>query len=143
MTGWRLGWMVLPADLVRPVECLAQNLFISPPTLSQHRGRRGLRLRDRSSTPTCAATPATARLLLESCRRRASADFAPADGAFYLYADVGHLTNDSVEFCRRMLAEDRRRRRRRASISTRQRGNRYVRFSYAGSEADTAEAARR
>ena len=67
---------------------------------------------------------------------------APADGAFYLYADVAHLTNDSEDFCRRMLAE--------TGVATTpgidfdpERGNRFVRFSFAGPEAEMAEAARR
>lgn len=104
MTGWRLGWMVLPEDMLRPVECLAQNLFISPPTLSQ--------------VAAIAAFDCTAELdghvqhyarnralLLEALPRAGIADCAPADGAFYLYADVGHLTNDSQAFCQRLLAE--------------------------------------
>ena len=113
MTGWRLGWMVLPEDLLRPVECLAQNLFISPPTLSQLAG-----------------------IAAFECRA------VLAGGAFYSYADVGRLTNDSEDFCRRMLAE--------AGVAATpgvdfdpDRGHRFVRFSFAGSEADMAQAASR
>ena len=141
MTGWRLGWAILPADLVRAVECLAQNLFISPPTLSQHaalaafdcvpelEGHVARYARNRS-------------LLLEDLPKAGFDRLAPAEGAFYLYADVAHLTNDSVAFCRRMLDE--------AGVAATPgtdfdpaRGSRYLRFSFAGATEEMAEAARR
>ena len=81
-------------------------------------------------------------LLLAELPRAGFARFAPADGAFYLYADVGHMTEDSEEFCRRMLAET-------GVAATpgvdfdRLRGNRFLRFSYAGATAEMAEAAER
>ncbi len=141
MTGWRLGWMVLPPDLVRAVEVLAQNLFISPPTLPQ--------------LAALAAFDATEELDANVARYRRNRDillarlpqagferFAAPDGAFYLYADVAHLTNDSEVFCERMLAE--------AGVAATpgtdfdpSRGRAYVRFSFAGSEAEMEEAARR
>ena len=141
MTGWRLGWMILSPDLLRPVECLAQNLFISPPTLPQLAAlavfdckaeldghvRRYRQNRD---------------LLLAELPKAGFTRFAPSDGAFYLYADVGELTNDSEAFCRRMLEE--------TGVAATpgldfdaSRGHRYLRFSYAGSSEDMAEAARR
>ncbi len=141
MTGWRLGWMVVPPDLARSVEVLAQNLFISPPTLPQ--------------LAALAAFDARAELDANVARYRRNRDillarlptagferFASPDGAFYLYADVSRLTNDSEEFCRRMLAE--------AGVAAPPgtdfdptRGRADVRFSFAGTESDMEEAARR
>ena len=104
MTGWRLGWMVLPDDLIRPVEVLAQNLFISPPTISQEAAltafdcsaeldlRLGIYQRNREA-------------LLGRLTKAGLQKFAPADGAFYLYADVSHLTDDSTSLCERLLDE--------------------------------------
>jgi aspartate/methionine/tyrosine aminotransferase len=133
--------MVLPEDLARPVECLAQNLFISPPHISQIAAE--------------AAFDCVAELQDNIARYRRSRDLlvaalpaagfprlTPAEGAFYLYADVSDRTNDSREFCARMLAE--------AGIAAapgvdfdRDRGHHFVRFSYCGAEADIAEAVRR
>jgi aspartate/methionine/tyrosine aminotransferase len=141
MTGWRLGWMVVPPDLARSVECLAQNFYISPPALSQ-----------------LAALPVfgcRAELDLHVARYRANRDrliatlaeagltrFAPAEGAFYLYVDVSALTRDSQAFCRRMLAE--------TGVATTPgrdfdpvHGDSWLRLSFAGSTEDIAEAARR
>lgn len=141
MTGWRLGWMVVPEALMRPVECLAQNLYISAPTLSQFAGLAALE--SRAELDAYVASYARNRALLLAELPKAGFDrLAPADGAFYLYADVGALTNDSEAFCKRMLAE--------AGVATTPgidfdpaRGHRFLRFSFAGSEAAMAEAARR
>jgi aspartate/methionine/tyrosine aminotransferase len=141
MTGWRIGWLVLPGDLVRPVECLAQNMFISAPHIAQIAAE--------------AAFDCTAELQANVARYRRSRDLlvaalpgagfpriSPAEGAFYLYADVSDRTNDSQEFCRRMLVE--------AGIAAspgvdfdRLRGHHFVRFSYCGPEQDMADAAAR
>jgi aspartate/methionine/tyrosine aminotransferase len=138
MTGWRLGWMLVPDDLVDAVERLAQNLFISPPTLPQ---RAALAAFDcRSELDGYVAGYARSRALLLDKLPRAGFDrLAPADGAFYIYADVSRLTNNSQEFCARMLAE--------IGVAAtpgidfdRTRGNRFVRFSFAGEEAEIAEA---
>jgi aspartate/methionine/tyrosine aminotransferase len=141
MTGWRLGWMVLPAELARSVECLAQNFYVSPPALSQ--------------LAALAAFGCGAELDAHVARYRANRDrlivmltnagltrIAPAEGAFYLYVDVSALTGDSQEFCRRMLAE--------TGVATTPgrdfdpiHGDSWVRLSFAGSTEDIAEAARR
>jgi len=141
MTGWRLGWMVLPEDLLRPVECLAQNLFISPPTLSQLAAEAAFDCRAELDGYVAAYARNRA-LLLEALPKAGFDRLAPADGAFYLYADVGRLTNDSEDFCRRMLAE--------TGVAITPgidfdpaRGHRFVRFSFAGREAEMAEAAAR
>jgi len=141
MTGWRLGWLVVPPDLVRAVERLAQNLFISPPTLAQLAAVAAFEA-NAEALGHVANYRANRDFLLAELPKAGFRDFAPPDGAFYLYADVGHLTNDSAEFCRRMLDE--------AGVATTPgldfdpaRGNRYVRFSFAGTMADMQEAARR
>ncbi|MCB9680789.1 MAG: pyridoxal phosphate-dependent aminotransferase [Alphaproteobacteria bacterium] len=104
MTGWRIGWMVLPDDLVRPVERLAQNFFISPPTLSQLGAVHAFDGDDelRGHVARYAANRA---LLLERLPALGITRFAPPDGAFYLYADVRHLTDDSPAFCAQLLAD--------------------------------------
>jgi aspartate/methionine/tyrosine aminotransferase len=141
MTGWRVGWLVLPEDLVRPVECLAQNFFISAPHVSQIAAEAAFdchaELRDnvaryrRSREHLSGALP-------EAGFSRLS----PAEGAFYLFADITDRSNDSVAFCARMLAE--------VGVAAtpgvdfdRTRGGRFVRFSYCGPEADMREAAAR
>ena len=141
MTGWRLGWMILPGDLLRPVECLAQNLFISPPALSQVAGEAAFDCREELDAYVAAYARNRA-LLLKELPQAGFDRLAPADGAFYIYADVTQRTNDSEAFCRRMLAE--------TGVAAApgtdfdpERGNRFVRFSFAGSESDMAEAIRR
>ena len=141
MTGWRLGWMVLPADLARAVECLAQNLFIAPPSLSQLAGIVAFDCREELDA-NVARYRANRDLLVNELPGAGLDRLAPADGAFYIYADVRHLTNDSPEFCRRMLHE--------TGIAATPGidfddalGHGFVRFSFAGSTEDMAEAARR
>jgi aspartate/methionine/tyrosine aminotransferase len=141
MTGWRIGWMVVPADLLRAVECLKQNLFISAPTLSQIAARAAFGCAPELDGNV--ARYARNRAVLLSALPSAGIErWAPADGAFYLYADVSALTNDSDEFCKRILAE--------TGVAMTPgidfddaRGRGYVRISYAGSEADIAAAADR
>ncbi len=141
MTGWRIGWLVLPEDLVRPVECLAQNMFISAPYISQvvaeaafdcHPELRENIARYRRSRDH----------LLRALPGAGFANLSPAEGAFYLFADITDRSNDSVAFCARMLAE--------VGIAVtpgvdfdRTRGNRFLRFSYCGPEADMIAAAER
>jgi aspartate/methionine/tyrosine aminotransferase len=141
MTGWRLGWMILPRDLLRPVECLAQNLFISPPTLPQLAALAAFdcRVELDANVRRYAANRA---LLLAELPRAGFDRLAPADGAFYIYADVAHLTNDSEAFCRRMLAETGVAATPGVDFDT-QRGSGFIRFSFAGATADIAAAAGR
>jgi aspartate/methionine/tyrosine aminotransferase len=141
MTGWRLGWMVVPPDMLRAVECLAQNLYISPPALSQHAAIAAFDCRDELDA-NVARYAANRALLLSELPKAGFTRFAPADGAFYLYADIGHLTNDSAEFCRRMLRE--------IGVACTPgvdfdpaRGNATLRISFAGSTEAMAEASRR
>ena len=141
MTGWRLGWMVVPPDLVRSVECLAQNFFVAPPTLSQLAALAVFDCRDELDA-NVRSYARNRELLLDRLPRAGFRDIAPPDGAFYLYADVGHLTNDSAEFCRRMLAETGVAATPGIDFDT-TRGHRFIRFCYAGSIDDAAQAADR
>ena len=141
MMGWRLGWMVVPDDLLPSVEALSQNLYISPPTLAQCAALKVFDCQDELEANVAKYARNRAHLL-EHLPRAGFDRLAPAEGAFYLYADVRHLTNDSEEFCLRMLAE--------TGVATTPgidfdpgRGAGYVRFSYAASESAIIEAARR
>jgi aspartate/methionine/tyrosine aminotransferase len=141
MTGWRIGWIVVPERLVRPVERLAQNLYISPPYLSQVAALAALDAREELE----AVKEGYARnraMLLEELPRLGLTEMHPVDGAFYVYADVARFTNDSLRFSRRLLDE--------AGIAATPgldfdpiEGAHYLRLSFAGSEDDCREAVRR
>ncbi|MVA58448.1 pyridoxal phosphate-dependent aminotransferase [Agrobacterium vitis] len=138
MTGWRIGWMVLPPALVRGVECVAQSLYISAPELSQ--------------IAAMAALEAGEELEEYRAGCRANRDFlqarlpalgmpllSPMDGAFYAYVDVSRFTNDSMEFARRLLAQ--------THVAATPgldfdplEGHRALRISYAGTLADLTDA---
>jgi aspartate/methionine/tyrosine aminotransferase len=136
MTGWRLGWMIAPEDLLRSIESLAQSLFISPPTLPQYAGVAALDCRAELDDLVAGYAENRA-LLLRDLPAAGFERFAPVDGAFYLYADVGNLTNDSAAFCQRMLDE--------TGVAATPgvdfdptRGHRFLRFSFAGAGPDIA-----
>ena len=141
MTGWRIGWMIVPERHVRAVERLAQNLFISPPAISQIAAIGAFDGRDELERNR-EVYAANRELLMNALPEAGLETFAPADGAFYLYADVSTLTSDSRDLARRILEE--------AGIAVTPghdfdaaRGGRYLRFSYSGTTEDMAEAARR
>ena len=141
MTGWRLGWMIVPEALIRPVERLAQNLFISAPTLSQHAAVQAFECGDELDA-NVARYARNRELLLRELPKAGFGALAPADGAFYLYADISRLSNNAGSFCEEML--------RATGVAATPGmdfdpvdGRGYVRFSFSGSEADMAEAARR
>lgn len=141
MTGWRVGWLVVPTDLVRPIERLSQNFFISVSTLSQHAALAAFDCCDELDGHV-ARYRANRDLLMAGLPQAGFDRLTPAQGAFYLYADVAHLTNDSRDFCARMLAE--------AGVATtpgidfdRARGTGTLRISFAGSTAEMEEAVRR
>jgi aspartate/methionine/tyrosine aminotransferase len=138
MTGWRIGWLVLPEDLTRPVERLAQNLFISAPHVAQIAAEAAFGCTEELEANKERYARARA-ALLEGLPRAGLDRIAAADGAFYLWCDIGHLTNDSPAFCARMLEG--------AAIAAtpgidfdRGRGARFLRLSYCGPEAEMAEA---
>lgn len=102
MTGWRIGWMVLPEAAVRPVEKLMQNLFISAPTLAQLAAVAAFDATDELDGHV-ARYGANRRILLDALPALGLESFAPPDGAFYVYADVSPWTDDSLKFCADLL----------------------------------------
>ena len=141
MTGWRVGWMVLPEDLVRPAECLAQNFFISAPHISQLAAEAAFDCHDELASNVARYRTSRAHLL-EALPRAGFTHLSPAEGAFYVFADVSDRTSDSVAFCARMLAETGVAAAPGLDFDTR-RGLAYVRLSYCGSMPDMEEATRR
>ena len=141
MTGWRLGWMVVPEDMVRPVERLAQNLFISPPTLAQVAAIAAFDGIDELEA-NLARYRANRDVLMAALRRCGLSRFAPPDGAFYLYVDVSDITDDAQALCTTWLNE--------LGIACTPgidfdpaRGHQFIRLSYSESTADIAQAAHR
>ena len=102
MTGWRVGWMVVPEVLVRPIERLQQNLSISVPTLSQIAAEAAFDGREEMEAIK-RGYEENRRILIDGLPRAGLTRFLPADGAFYLYADVSDFTADSFEFAKAML----------------------------------------
>ncbi|MBW0157786.1 pyridoxal phosphate-dependent aminotransferase [Sedimentimonas flavescens] len=137
MTGWRVGWMVVPEDHIRTVERLAQNLFICPPHASQIAALAALDCIDELEANR-AVYAENRRLMLEGLPKAGFTKIAPPDGAFYIYADVSDLTQDSVAFAAEILEK--------AGVAVTpgldfdpRRGARTLRFSYARATADIAE----
>jgi aspartate/methionine/tyrosine aminotransferase len=132
MTGWRIGWMVLPEEVLERAEMLQQNLFIAAPTLSQVAATAALGERDYYEAQK--AHYAANRPLIANGLRDLGFGVEEVDGAFYAYADASRFTNDSLSFCKQMLQT--------AGVAAtpgidfdRVNGHRFVRFSYAGSRA--------
>jgi aspartate/methionine/tyrosine aminotransferase len=137
MTGWRIGWMVVPGSHVRRIERLIQNLFICAPHASQVAALAALDATEELEKNR-AVYRANHALMLEGLPKAGFGHIAPPDGAFYVYADVSELTGDSRALAARILAE--------AGVAVTPgldfdpgRGGRTLRFSYAGSTADIAE----
>ena len=137
MTGWRVGWMVVPEDHIRIVERLAQNMFICPPHASQVAALAALDCTGELEANR-AVYAENRELMLAGLPRAGITDFAPPDGAFYVYADVSDRTNDSLTLARDILD--------RAGVAVTPgldfdpvRGAGTLRFSYARSTADIAE----
>ena len=143
MTGWRLGWLLVPQELRRAVDCLTGNFTICPPVLPQLAAVSAF-------TPESVAEAealldgygANRRLLLDGLRALGLDKLAPSDGAFYVYADVSHLTTDSLTFCEKLLAD--------TGVAIAPgvdfdtvRGGAFVRLSFAGPTSDIEEALRR
>ncbi|MFN0263332.1 pyridoxal phosphate-dependent aminotransferase [Tepidamorphus sp. 3E244] len=138
MTGWRIGWMIVPQDLVRTMERLAQNLFICPPAISQLAAVAAFDATDELEANK-AVYSRNREMLVERLPQIGISRFLPVDGAFYLYADIGDFTNDSMDFANRLLAE--------AGIAATPgldfdpfNGDRFLRLSFAGSN-ETVEKA--
>ena len=143
MTGWRLGWLLVPAELRRAVDCLTGNLTICPPVLSQYAAVAAF-------TPEAIAEvdgylhhyAANRESLLAGLHRMGLSRLAPADGAFYIYADVSDFTGDSLRFCEELLAETGLAIAPGVDFDT-VRGGSFVRLSFAGPATDIDEAVRR
>ncbi|ORW09011.1 pyridoxal phosphate-dependent aminotransferase [Mycobacterium kyorinense] len=143
MTGWRLGWLLVPAELRRAVDRLTGNFTICPPVLSQHAAVAAF-------TPEAVAEAdghlhqyaVNRRLLLDGLRDIGIDRLAPTDGAFYVYADVSDFTDDSMRFCSKLLAD--------TGVAIAPgidfdtvHGGSFVRLSFAGPTSDIEEALRR
>lgn len=141
MTGWRIGWLVVPEALVRPIERLTQNLYISPAAISQQAALGAFEgLEELEQIKQSYARNRA--MLLEELPRAGLSTILPADGAFYLYADVSRFTPDSAAFAKAMLKD--------IGVAATpgvdfdpDRGSSYLRFCYAGPEPAMREAARR
>ncbi|MCP3373092.1 pyridoxal phosphate-dependent aminotransferase [Bradyrhizobium cajani] len=138
MTGWRVGWMVVPEILVRPIERLQQNLSISVPSLSQIAAEAAF---DGAAEMEAIkhGYQENRRILIEGLPKAGLSKFLPADGAFYLYADVSDFTSDSFEFAKQMLEQ--------AHVAATPgvdfdpvHGRSFIRFSYARSAEEMREA---
>jgi aspartate/methionine/tyrosine aminotransferase len=141
MTGWRIGWLVAPESLIRPIERLQQNLAISVPTISQIAAEAAFEGRDEMEAVKHGYEE-NRRILLDGLPQAGLERFLPVDGAFYLYADVSRFTADSIDFARRMLEQ--------AGVAATPgldfdplHGKEFLRFCYAGSAADMREAVER
>nr|WP_296774413.1 pyridoxal phosphate-dependent aminotransferase [Rhodococcus sp. (in: high G+C Gram-positive bacteria)] len=143
MTGWRLGWMLLPPTLRRAVERLASNMTVCPPAISQLAAVAAFTEESRRELDSHVARYAVnRRILLDGLTAAGITDLAPADGAFYAYADIGHLTQDSRAWCEDVLA--------RTGVALAPgvdfdtvHGHHTVRFSFAGTTEDVREALQR
>lgn len=141
MTGWRIGWMVVPERFVRPLEKLAQSLFISAPSLSQIAAVAAFEASDELEERK-AIYAANRAILLRDLPAIGFDEFLPVDGAFYLYADVRKFTNDSFSFATDMLNE--------IGVSVtpgadfdHARGHQFIRLSFAGSTENVEQAIER
>ncbi len=141
MTGWRIGWLVVPDELVRSVERLQQSMAISVPYLSQVAAQSVFDAGDELEKVRQSYARNRA-YLMEHLPKIGLGSFHPVDGAFYVYCDISHLTNDSSDFCKRMLNE--------AGVAVtpgldfdRARGAQTMRISFAGREEDIVEGVRR
>ncbi len=129
MVGWRLGWLLAPTDHIRRARAYVGNLFLTAPSLSQHAGLVALDARGELDGHV-EVYARNRRLMLDAVPALGLSGIAPPDGAFYIYADIGHLTDDSVEFCKRLL--------RGTGVATAPgvdfdpvEGRRFIRFSFA------------
>ncbi len=141
MTGWRVGWMVVPESLVRPIERLQGNLAISVPTLAQIAAEAAFDGRDEMEAVKHGYEE-NRRILTEGLPKAGLDKFLPVDGAFYLYADISRFSDDSLDFAKRMLEQ--------AHVAATPgidfdpvNGHNFLRFCYAGSAAEMHEAVER
>ena len=141
MTGWRIGWMVVPEDHVRQVEKVSQNLFICPPHVSQIAALAALDAKDELNE-NVKVYKKNREILLKELPEAGFTTFSPPDGAFYIYVDISKFSTDSLNFCKKVLDE--------AGVAItpgldfdQKRGSSTIRFSYARSTEDIIEGAKR
>ena len=138
MPGWRLGWLICPQKFVAAARARAGNLLLTPPALSQHAALAAFDCTDELDKRV-EVYRRNRTLLIETLAQLGITDIAPSDGAFYVYASIAHLTDDSLAFCKKLLAE--------TGIATApgldfdpEHGRRFIRFSYAVTTELAAEA---
>jgi aspartate/methionine/tyrosine aminotransferase len=138
MAGWRLGWLLVPEDHAERARAFIGNLFLTPPSLSQHAGLIAMDQHDVLEGHIEVYRTNRARML-EALPALGLKSIAPPDGAFYIWADIGHLTQDSVTFCERLLRD--------TGVATAPGvdfdpvdGHRFMRFSFAVSAPEIEEA---
>jgi aspartate/methionine/tyrosine aminotransferase len=141
MVGWRLGWLLAPEARLRTARAYVGNLFLTAPSLSQHAALVALDCREELDGHV-AVYARNRELMLAALPRLGLSRIAPPDGAFYAYADIGHLTDDSLAFCKSLLRE--------TGVATAPgvdfdpvNGHRFIRFSFAVATAEVIEAIRR
>lgn len=141
MVGWRLGWCLAPESHLPKARAYVGNLFLTAPSLSQHAGLIALDSRDELDGHVNTYRR-NRRLLLDALPELGLSHIAPPDGAFYVYADIGHLTGDSLQFCNDLLND--------TGVATAPgidfdpvEGHRFIRFSFAVSTPEVEEAINR
>lgn len=141
MPGWRLGWAIVPEELLRSFESLLQNFFISPPAISQYAAIEVFECIDELDA-VVQGYARNRKLLLDALPQAGFDNLSPSEGAFYIYADVRRLTNDSDQFCKDMLQQ--------TGVSCvpghdfdRELGAQFLRFSFCGHEERVDEAVQR
>jgi aspartate/methionine/tyrosine aminotransferase len=138
MPGWRVGWAVVPPQMVRAYASLASSMFISPSSIGQYAALEIFKCR-KELDEVVAEYAENRSILLRELPAMGINRLAPVEGAFFVYANVSHLTDNSVTFCRRMMEAT-------GVVAVagvdfdREQGHHYVRFSFAGSKADMSEA---
>lgn len=141
MAGWRLGWLVVPPALVGAARARMGNLFLTPPVLAQHAGLIAFDCREELEGHL-ANYARNRELLLAALPRMGLQQIAPPDGAFYIWAEIGHMTNDSLAFCKQLLQD--------TGVATAPGidfdpvdGGRFIRFSFAVSPVEIEAAIER
>lgn len=141
MAGWRLGWLVVPPELIGAARARMGNLFLTPPVLAQHAGLVAFDCEEELEA-NLATYRANRALMLNALPAMGLTQMAPPDGAFYIYADISHLTDDSLQFCESLLRE--------TGVATAPGldfdpvdGHRFIRFSFAVSTALVEQAIER
>ena len=141
MTGWRLGWSILPDNMMERIKKLSESLFVSAPTISQH---LAYKIFDHTKELDSYVEEyrKNKEILINELPKAGITDFTTAEGAFYIYANISELSNNSEEFCSKILNE--------AHVSLTPgvdfdltRGHKYIRICYAGSQENIIEACKR